>query len=279
MTIRAAILALVVGACVDAPVDDVALPNATTPESTETTSCSPDADFTADPQNCGRCGVVCASGVCEAGACADDVAGHVFAIGHSYQTSNPALDRVLANAALANASQPATVVTWRAAGTPRALASATHAALGRGARAANLRFRRVAATSVAEIPALLATANTLLLYAQPDATDAALIELGTTLGGALQDFTARGGIVVVLDAPGANAGTVQVLSAAGLLAPTDRAVEVGGMAYVADHADQSMSRVPLAFALDASVGYAPAGDGDVAIGERGHVVVVHRVVF
>src|SRR5687768_11758853 len=55
-----------------------------------TTCVDPDSN----PNNCGGCGNVCASGLCYAGVCADDRAGNIFVIGHAYNTSNPALDRL-----------------------------------------------------------------------------------------------------------------------------------------------------------------------------------------
>ena len=56
-------------------------------------------DVTSDPQDCGTCGHVCASGICTAGACVGELAGHIVAIGHDYQQHNVAMARVLGNAA------------------------------------------------------------------------------------------------------------------------------------------------------------------------------------
>jgi Stigma-specific protein, Stig1 len=55
-------------------------------------------DVLSDPDNCGACGNVCASGLCQAGACVGETVGHVVVIGHDYQAADPAMDRVLANA-------------------------------------------------------------------------------------------------------------------------------------------------------------------------------------
>ena len=51
-----------------------------------------------DPENCGHCGRECASGICNMGTCVGDIVGHVIVIGHDYAASDPAMDRVVANA-------------------------------------------------------------------------------------------------------------------------------------------------------------------------------------
>src|SRR5262249_20044779 len=43
-------------------------------------------DLQTDPDNCGYCGNVCASGICSAGICQGIVAGHIVLIGHDYKT-------------------------------------------------------------------------------------------------------------------------------------------------------------------------------------------------
>ncbi|MEO8842735.1 MAG: hypothetical protein ABI591_13640 [Kofleriaceae bacterium] len=64
-----------------------------------TTKCGADCvALDTDPENCGHCGRVCASGICGTGTCVGDVAGHVVVIGHDYVASDPAMDRVIANA-------------------------------------------------------------------------------------------------------------------------------------------------------------------------------------
>src|SRR5687768_5329252 len=65
-------------------------------------TCSSTVDLTSDAANCGTCGNVCGSGLCYSGVCADATAGHVFAIGHGYATSNSALDKILGNAVFMN---------------------------------------------------------------------------------------------------------------------------------------------------------------------------------
>ena len=70
-----------------------------------------------DPENCGHCGRVCASGICNAGQCVGDIAGHIVVIGHDYAASDPAMDRVIANAvhlgSLSAGPSPVRVGFWR----------------------------------------------------------------------------------------------------------------------------------------------------------------------
>ena len=51
-----------------------------------------------DPFNCGHCGRECQSGICSSGTCLGDIAGHIIVVGHDYVSSDPAMDRVIANA-------------------------------------------------------------------------------------------------------------------------------------------------------------------------------------
>ena len=62
-------------------------------------------DVTTAPSDCGSCGHVCASGICVAGQCAGELAGHIVAIGHDYQQRNAAMARVIGNAAALASSE------------------------------------------------------------------------------------------------------------------------------------------------------------------------------
>lgn len=56
------------------------------------------ADTTSDPKNCGACGIVCTSGICENSVCVGDVSGHIIAIGHDFQQHDGSMSRVIGNA-------------------------------------------------------------------------------------------------------------------------------------------------------------------------------------
>jgi hypothetical protein len=241
-----------------------------------------DADLAADPLNCGACGTVCGSGLCYAGTCADDRAGHAFVIGHSYRSSNGALDRLLGNAVFLTEKRPVQIVTWMGPPsemTPADIITGTNTALSRAGNLLKHTFAKTRAKYSSMVQTLLPTADVFLIYAQPQASDAYLAALGDEWRIPLDDFTRRGGIVIVLDAPGANNGTPQILAASGVMTVTDRAPLASGVAYVAAHDDVAAARIPLTFALRDSVGYAATGYTDVATAETGAVVVAHRAIY
>ncbi len=175
-------------------------------------------DLTMNPDNCGSCGTDCGSGICVASACESALAGHLVVIGHDFEVRRSAMSQLLANAVLLTGASPVRIVAWDAATTPASVTGTSDGIDdGRGARTYTL---RVAATA-AQVPVLLATADSFLVFAQRGATDAELMALGTMWRTALGQFLARGGVVVVLDAPSlTNGGTHQILRAAGLFTAT-----------------------------------------------------------
>jgi len=83
-------------AAVDAPVDGP--------------SCS--LDVSSDPDNCGFCGHVCASGLCSTGHCTGDPYGHIVAIGHDYAHFHASAARVIGNAVALGKSYNVGVGFW-----------------------------------------------------------------------------------------------------------------------------------------------------------------------
>jgi hypothetical protein len=175
-------------------------------------------DLTSDPDHCGACTVDCGSGICVDSMCESALAGHLVVIGHDYERRRSAMSSLLANAVLLSGASPVRIVGWNARSTPASIIG-TDAGIedGRGARTFTLRV----ATAAEDVPFLLDTADSFLVYAQRDATDAELRGLGAMWSTALGQFLDRGGVIVVLDAPSTtNAGTHQILDAAGLFTAT-----------------------------------------------------------
>jgi hypothetical protein len=244
--------------------------------SASTATCTAATDLDADPLNCGVCGNVCASGLCYWGVCADDRAGHIFAIGASYRTSNPALDRVLGNAVFAREGVPK--VLFYRGGAPADIHTGTAAALTRVGQVMRRSSYRTVVTNSVAVQVYLPQNDVFIVEAQPAADDAWLTALADEWSLPIDDFLRRGGIVVVTDAPSAtNTGTVRVL---GVEMPMSRTtVAPGAIAYVGAPGDLGATRVPLTFAVPDAVGYAPTGHTDVVTSESGDVVVAHRAFY
>jgi hypothetical protein len=235
------------------------------------------ADLESDANNCGACGNVCASGLCYTGVCADDRAGHVFVIGHSYKTSNPALDRVLGNA-LATASNKNIDVAVYLGGASTAQRSAVSNAVSHSAALVGFRATKTLATNPVAVQGLLPTSDVLVVAPQAQASDDSLDSIASQWQFPIDDFLRRGGVVIVLDGPSAlNSGTSRVVSHH--LPITRATVAPGPTATVSSPASAAVGAVPMLFALGESVGYAPSGFDDSVTSESGHAVVVHRAYY
>lgn len=235
------------------------------------------ADLANDAVNCGVCGNVCASGLCYAGACGDDQAGQVFVIGHSYTSSNGALDRVLGNAIGAAKDKVVDVLIYRGTSS-NTIASGTTNAIARGGSLMARGTRRVFTPSTTGVMDKLPTMDVLVIAAQPQMTDAQLQNVKRDLAMTIDDFLRRGGVVIALDAPSAkNSGTAQIVSD---ILPVTRATSApGATATVSNHGSMTAASVPLTFAIKDVVGYAPSGHEDAITTESGHVLVAHRAFY
>ncbi len=256
--------------------DDVVVDETTESiEVAETTTCE-NVDLTADATNCGVCGNVCASGLCYSGVCADDRAGHVFVIGHSYRTSNPALDQILGNAVFMREGRTVKVLVYRGTAALDVHAGANNA-LKRAAGAIRRTMSKTVVTSSVAVGIELPSFDVLVIEAQPQATNQTLASLASEWSLPIDDHLRRGGIVVVMDAPSANDGTSMVL---GSTMPMRRETSApGAVGHVAAHSTIAVGRVPMMFALGDSVGYAPSGHTDAVTSDSGHVVVAHRTFY
>ncbi len=239
-------------------------------------TCASTTDYMADANNCGTCGNVCGSGLCYSGTCADATAGHVFVIGHGYATSNGGLDKLLGNAMFLNEKSSLKVLAY--AGTaPDALVTGANSAIDRQAIARGRTWTRTQVTSSADVAPNLPNVDVFLVHAQPQQTSTYLNFLGDEWGIYLQQFTRRGGVVIVLDTASTNVGTAEVLVRTGLMSLGGRSA-VTGNAFIGVGEDAAAIRMPLMFATSSSVAWTPSSYANVVTSDAGQAIAIHRAI-
>jgi hypothetical protein len=195
-------------------------------------------DTTNDPNHCGSCTRVCASGICENSQCIGDIVGHIVAIGHDYQSYHQGMARVLGNAIALGVHTQLTVGFYRgSASDPASIGAYTAANIG-----ANLTGRPHSFVGINAIATTtLAGLDAVVIEAQ--AGDGNAVEaLGQTWASPLGAFLSRGGVVIVLE----GTGGVSYRAAAGaglytVAAPSDATSQ---QVYVADPTDAVANAVP-----------------------------------
>jgi hypothetical protein len=192
--------------------------------------CSP--DLATDPDNCGACGRVCASGICEAGHCLGELSGHIVAIGHDYQDHHAAMRRVLGNAISLAAPHDVGVARFR--GTASAQShTGTTGAIAQAMTQLGRPWHELAITSsLVEVDVLVVEAQT------GDAGEAHAT--GAIWAPAIDQLLQRGGVVVVLEGAG---GVGHEFAAGANLFVTTPSDTTGLHAIVADASDAVAQQV------------------------------------
>ncbi len=153
-------------------------------------------DVSADPDNCGACNRVCASGICTLGHCAGAPWGHIVAIGHDYMNYHPAMARVLGNAVALGLSHDVSVAWWVGTASESSQSNAL-SALTAGMAAQARPFHSVALPAT---PSASAFAGIDVLVVPPQVGDGNALEAtAVTWKTALDGFLGAGGVVVVLE--------------------------------------------------------------------------------
>ncbi|MDP9035906.1 MAG: hypothetical protein M3O50_13985 [Myxococcota bacterium] len=198
-------------------------------------------DILADPLNCGTCGTICVSQLCQSAHCIGAASGGVVLIGHDYQSTAVATSqaRVLSNAVFFSQSNPVHVMSY---GRYADAGSVTHVAAILANVAAQLGRTLIVKNTVqdSDIPTLLNSQSydVLLVHDQPNAPTGALAMLGASWASTLLPFAASGGVVVVLDGGTVVSEMPDFVTATGLLTVTAHAsITTGTQLFVTTPAD------------------------------------------
>jgi len=237
-------------------------------------------DLMNDPLNCGGCGNVCESGLCELGLCLDATAGHVIVIGHdlSSPVNTAAVRRIAENAMFLPPKAAIRGLVYREFSTT-ASADGVESVINTVA-VSGRSFNRVAGPAGAtaqEVPVLLAQSDVFVIISQANATNTVLNERGDSWSRALLAFVRRGGVIVLFDGGGTHAGTQQILEQAGLFSAPGRTPLTPRTVNVEAPADAVSTLVPNRYMAQAeTVGYT-ANDGTVVVSDRasGQAIVIH----
>jgi hypothetical protein len=229
-----------------------------------------------DADNCGSCGNRCGSGICTAGVCESQGAGHLVLIGHDYGVNRTGFNNLVGNAVLLTNASAAAVLVYEGGATAASI-SGTDQAINQVSAARNRPWTRATASS-SDLPTRLGAYDTLVIYAQRGLSDAALIQLGHDWAMALDDFLNSGGTVVVLDGVSPNnAGTYQILTSAGLSAITARTVVTSENLSVISPGDAVAVRVPRTYRAEmTSVSFTTMDGIQIVRAMSGEPVVLHR---
>jgi hypothetical protein len=250
------------------PIVDATMPDALTCPAPMLTCGNVCIDGSSDPNNCGRCGRTCASGICEASVCVGDVVGHIVAIGHDYRSYHAAMARVLANAIALGASPSLHVGFY--AGTAnevsadgtRIAAAAALAVMGR--THTDLSIDTITDQTLSPLDVIVVDAQT----GDGDTLDA----LGATWSVPLANFFGRGGVAVVLD--GVNGTSYRAAHGAGLYDVTAPVDATSQQVTVVDGTDAVTQQVPSPYLAETTSVSFPGTAGAIE-NSGGDAVVFH----
>ena len=182
-------------------------------------------DLNIDPFNCGSCGNVCPTGLCQGGRCVGANFGHIVLACMNYDDAgaqNSPQTVLLGNAVYLPLRNPVRVLAY-GEHAPPAVRNSVNMTITRAGAARGRTFMATAAATATDVVAQLNVLNfeVLLVYDQSSAPAGALGAIGNSWNATLNSFTRAGGTVVVLSGGGGRAEMDELISGAGLLAVTN----------------------------------------------------------
>ncbi|MEP7050003.1 MAG: hypothetical protein ABJB12_06605 [Pseudomonadota bacterium] len=248
-------------------------------------------DFNIDAENCGTCGNVCPSGICQGGKCVGAQVGHVVLTCMDYQTpgKNTAQTALMGNAVLLPLRNPVRILAY----TEYAPAAERDLVNQDIAYAAAARGRTYSITPLSKASAASATLNiadydVFLVYDQTAAPKGQMATVGGSwqTNSVIDSFAAAGGVVLVLS--GGKSEMDQFLSNSELMDVTGQTVVNNAFLYNRAPADALGINVISPFlapmnSCTFTTSLTPDSDdifviSDAAAPSASSPVVVHRVI-
>jgi hypothetical protein len=160
-------------------------------------------DFNIDADNCGSCGNVCLSGICQSGTCVGAKDGHIVLACMNYQNAltNSAANTLLGNAVLLPPLKQVRVLAYTEFASAASRAKVDqHIAAAAAARGRSVVITPLTKYTSASATLSIANYDEFLIYEQDTADPGVLGTVGTVwqMSSVLQSFAAAGGVIVGL---------------------------------------------------------------------------------
>ncbi|MET0791917.1 MAG: hypothetical protein ABW061_10385 [Polyangiaceae bacterium] len=191
-------------------------------------------DYNIDPDNCGSCGNVCESGICQGGMCVGANYGHVVAACMDYQTANAGSPQttLMRNAVFLRGGQTTRILAYTEYATASGRAKVDQD-IGYAAMNPTRTVTITPLTKYSNVTANLSIAKyeVFLVYDQTAAPAGQMATVGAAwqANSVLDSFVAAGGVIIVLS--GGTSEMDQFLSSSQLLDVSAQTVVTGSKLY------------------------------------------------